>query len=106
MSVDYRAFFGIGARVHIESIEALSEHGEDVYEIMDRLIGDSSSYFRFEVGDSYEPNYIPEMYVCIKEPFRHGVRGLERKVKDLCAFLKFFNLTHDEVDCVGGLSVT
>jgi len=104
MGIDYEAYYGIGAQIDIESIEARSKHGEDFREVLDGLLPKNFSYF--EVGNNYTNDFIPEVYIVVKNPFENGVDGLKAKTDELQVFLIENELKYEKIDCVGGLSVT
>lgn len=99
MGVDYTANFGIGVRVIRKEVE-----DDDFGSWLDDKL-DGWAYEYISVGCEMYSDEENDLYVILKDPFRHGY-NLGATVEEFLAFLRLNDIEYDgKVDVVGGLLI-
>ena len=107
MGVDYRGNFGIGTQIHGSKIEDLEIESlsEFVYELLEDT-KESELYQTFQTGEGNYSGEENEQFICIKDPFRDGIEGLEKKWNQLKTFLDEKKIDYNPtINAIGGLYV-
>jgi hypothetical protein len=114
MGLDYTGHYGIGVKLVSLDFESNEFNEFEKYEIgcmfeylelLEEWLPDDSIFEieYFSVGDPESDN---DYYICIKDPFIHGIYSFMEKSRQFLEFLKLHNVKYEgEIDSVGGLRI-